>query len=98
MNQRVLAVLRKELREFRRNKFVVGVDDRAAPAVHPHCPSATSLSIKAGHLHGRHQPVVGGAGLTFFLVPLILPTVIAGYAVVGEREQGTLEPVLTHAR
>jgi ABC-type Na+ efflux pump permease subunit len=29
------------------------------------------------------------------LVPLVLPTVMAGYAVIGEREQGTLESVLT---
>jgi ABC-2 type transport system permease protein len=28
-------------------------------------------------------------------MPLILPTIVAGYAVVGERDQGTLEPVLT---
>jgi ABC-2 type transport system permease protein len=28
-------------------------------------------------------------------VPLILPTIIAGYGVIGEREQATLEPVLT---
>ena len=28
-------------------------------------------------------------------IPAILPSIIAGYAVVGEREQGTLEPVLT---
>lgn len=28
-------------------------------------------------------------------IPAILPAILAGYAVVGEREQGTLEPVLT---
>ena len=28
-------------------------------------------------------------------IPALVPSVVAGYAVVGEREQGTLEPVLT---
>ncbi|HKS96974.1 MAG TPA: ABC transporter permease subunit, partial [Terriglobia bacterium] len=28
-------------------------------------------------------------------IPALLPSILAGYAVVGEREQGTLEPVLT---
>jgi ABC-type Na+ efflux pump permease subunit len=28
-------------------------------------------------------------------IPALVPTVVAAYAVVGEREQGTLEPVLT---
>jgi ABC-2 type transport system permease protein len=28
-------------------------------------------------------------------IPAIVPSVVAAYAVVGEREQGTLEPVLT---
>ncbi len=28
-------------------------------------------------------------------IPAVVPTVIAAYAIVGERQQGTLEPVLT---
>jgi ABC-2 type transport system permease protein len=28
-------------------------------------------------------------------IPALLPSIVAAYAVVGEREQGTLEPVLT---
>jgi ABC-type Na+ efflux pump permease subunit len=94
MNQRVLAVLRKELREFRRNKFVVG-SMIVLPLLFILTNIGNIVSIKAGTSTDVINRLLGGAGLTFFLVPLILPSVIAGYAVVGEREQGTLEPVLS---
>ncbi len=94
MRFRVRAVFRKELQEFRRNKFVVGTMI-VLPLIFIVIPIGNILSLKAGVSDVAMRSVVGGATLTFFLVPLILPTVIAGYAVVGEREQGTLEPVLT---
>lgn len=94
MNSRVRAVVRKELREFRRNKLVVGTMV-ALPLIFVVIPLSNVLSLHAGTSPGTLKAVVDSAGFTFFLVPLILPTVIAGYAVVGEREQGTLEPVLT---
>jgi ABC-type Na+ efflux pump permease subunit len=94
VNGRIRAVLRKELREFRRNKLVVGTMV-VLPLVFIAIPLASVLSVKPGTDPNAIKAVVGGALLGFFLVPLMLPTVIAGYAVVGEREQGTLEPVLT---
>lgn len=94
MNQRILAVWRKELREFRRNKFVVG-SMIVLPLLFILTNIGNIVSIKAGTSTEVINRLLGGAGLTFFLVPLILPSVIAGYAVVGEREQGTLEPVLS---
>jgi ABC-2 type transport system permease protein len=94
MNQRIRAVFSKELRDFRRNKFVVGTMI-VLPLFLIIIPIGNILGIKAGTTSAQIRAIVGGASLTFFLVPLILPTVIAGYAVVGEREQGTLEPVLT---
>src|SRR5262249_60130396 len=33
--------------------------------------------------------------LLMLIVPIVIPPVIAAYSVVGERDQGTLEPVLT---
>jgi len=33
--------------------------------------------------------------INLLIIPVILPATIAAYAVIGEREQGTLEPVLT---
>jgi ABC-2 type transport system permease protein len=94
VNERVRAVVRKELREFRRNRFVVGTMV-ILPVLFLVLPLATLLSIKAGSPAGSVQSAVDGQSITMFLVPLILPTVIAAYAVIGEREQGTLEPVLT---
>jgi ABC-2 type transport system permease protein len=94
MKPRIRAVFRKELRDFRRNKFVIWTMI-ALPLFFVLLPIGNVLSIKAGTAEAAVRGVVGGASLTFFLVPLILPTVIAGYGVVGEREQATLEPVLT---
>jgi ABC-type Na+ efflux pump permease subunit len=94
VKQRVVAVFRKELRDFRRNKFVIGTMV-ALPLFFILLPIGNVLSIKAGEADAAIKGVVGGASLTFFLVPLILPTVIAGYGIIGEREQATLEPVLT---
>ena len=94
MNPRVVAVFRKELREFRRNKFVIGTMV-VLPIVFLVLPIGSLLSIKDSAPATLVRSAVGGQLLTQFLIPMILPTVIAGYAVIGEREQGTLEPVLT---
>ena len=87
MNQRVRAVLRKELREFRRNKFVVG-SMIVLPLLFIMTNIGNIVSIKAGTSTDVINRLLGGAGLTFFLVPLILPSVIAGYAVVGSASRG----------
>jgi ABC-type Na+ efflux pump permease subunit len=94
VNPRVQAVVRKELREFRRNKFVIGTMV-VLPVMFLVLPMGSLLSIKAGSPAAVVKSAVGGQLLTILLLPLILPTVIAGYAVIGERDQGTLEPVLT---
>lgn len=94
MNGPVRAVLRKELREFRRNKLVVGTM-AVMPLFFITIPVVSVLAMKPGTSIETVKGVVGSAVLGFLLMPLMLPTVIAGYAVAGEREQGTLEPVLT---
>jgi ABC-type Na+ efflux pump permease subunit len=94
MNPRVRAVIRKELREYRRNKFVIGTMV-ALPLLFLILPLGSLVTIKADAPAGAIKALVGSQSLTMFLVPLILPTVIAAYALIGEREQGTLEPVLT---
>ena len=33
--------------------------------------------------------------LDLLLIPALVPASVAAYAIVGDREQGTLEPVLT---
>ena len=94
MNARVKAVARKEFREFRRNKLVV-FTMAVLPLFFIAVPLASVLAIPPDTPVQTVKAVVGSALLGFFLMPLILPTVISGYAVVGERDQGTLEPVLT---
>jgi len=94
VNPRVATVIRKELREFRRNKFVVG-SMVVLPVIFLVIPVANALALKASAGDAAIRSVVEGGLLLLYLVPLILPTTLAAYAVVGEREQATLEPVLT---
>ena len=94
MNPRISTVIRKELREFRRNKFVVG-SMVVLPVVFLAIPVTNALSLKASAGNVAIKAVVEGGTLLMLLVPLILPTTLAAYAIVGEREQATLEPVLT---
>jgi len=94
MNDRIRAVLRKEFREYRRNKLVV-ITMAVLPIVFLVLPIVAVLSLPPTASLGAVNAIVGQSSLFFLLVPLILPTTIAAYTVIGEREQGTLEPVLT---
>ena len=91
---RLAAIVGKELREFRRNRLLVG-SMIVYPAIFTALPIATFFA---------KQPSVASAGLShhiglsllyLLLIPLVVPATIAGYAIVGERETGTLEPFLT---
>jgi ABC-2 type transport system permease protein len=88
---RVRALYRKEFREYRRNGSIV-----ATMAVIPLgiviFPLVEVLALPAS----AASALLNGDPLVILLgIPAILPSILAGYAVVGEREQGTLEPVLT---
>ena len=94
MNPRVRAVLTKEFREYRRNRLII-LTMGLLPVVFTLIPLVTILALSAKAPHGAVVAAVGQATLFFFIAPLMLPSTIAAYAVIGEREQGTLEPVLT---
>ena len=94
VNLRVVAVLRKELREYRRNKFVVGTMI-VLPVIFLIIPIGNVLAIQPSMSPDAIRATVGGVTLTLFFVPLILPATLSAYSVIGERDQGTLEPVLT---
>jgi len=94
MNGKVRAVMRKELREYRRNKLVVGTM-AALPLLFFVLPLVSVLALTATTSYQTIKGAVGSAELWLLLLPLLLPTIVAGYAVVGERDQGTIEPVLT---
>ena len=82
----VRAIFRKELREYRHNGSIVWT-----MAVIPLIFILPALI----HIFG----VAAGSGpsdlLLYMLgIPALVPSVVAAYSVVGERQQGTLEPVL----
>lgn len=85
---RVRGISAKELTEFRRSGSIISTM-AVIPLVFMLPPMVQILTSSAGTL-------VSGDRLMYLLgIPAIVPAVIAAYAVVGERQQGTLEPVLT---
>jgi ABC-2 type transport system permease protein len=91
---RVRAVFRKELRQFRRNRAIV-VTMGILPVLFLAGPMISVFSLNASSGSAAVRSVVGSALLLMLIVPVILPAAIASYSVVGERDQGTLEPLLT---
>jgi ABC-type Na+ efflux pump permease subunit len=88
---RVQAIYRKELSEYRRKRSIV-----VAMAIYPLLfliqPIVTIFSLpaaSAGQVANHHEL------LYLLAIPALVPATLAAYAVAGERQQGTLEPVLT---
>jgi ABC-2 type transport system permease protein len=87
----VQAIFRKELREYRRNRAIV-ITMGIIPLVFLVQPLIQIFNLPASSastlLH--KEPLLYMLG-----IPAIAPALIAAASVVGERQQGTLEPVLT---
>ena len=88
--RRVRAIVRKELREYRRHGSVV-----AAAAIFPLIFLIQPIALvfvtsgtNAARLDGWHLL------LYMLAIPVLTPAVFAAYAVAGERQQGSLEPIL----
>ncbi len=94
MSSRVLVVIRKEFREYRRNRFIL-VTMAGLPVVLLLILVAETFALPEGVSAEALRRPVGEALLFLQLIPVMLPTTIAAYAVIGEREQRTLETVLT---
>jgi ABC-type Na+ efflux pump permease subunit len=94
MSARALVVIRKEFREYRRNRFIL-ITMAALPIVLLSILAAETFALPEGISEADLRRPVGEALLFLQLIPVMLPTTIAAYAVMGEREQRTLEPVLT---
>jgi ABC-type Na+ efflux pump permease subunit len=92
--KRVGAVVRREVRDFRRNRFVI-TTMAVLPVVFLITPMLTLFKIPDSASGSQAKAAVGTISLLLLIVPLVIPPVIAAYSVVGERDQGTLEPVLT---
>lgn len=88
--RRVRAIFDKELREYRRNGNIVYamVILPFVFLIQPLIQIFTLPSSASATLHHEHSLVY------MLAIPALVPATLASYAVVGERLQGTLEPVL----
>jgi ABC-type transport system involved in multi-copper enzyme maturation permease subunit len=88
--RRVRAIFRKELREYRRNRTIV-TGMAILPLLFLVQPLVAVLNLGAsasGGLAHEHEL------LYLLAIPALVSATLASYSVVGERQQGTLEPVL----
>lgn len=89
--RRVLAIFRKESREYRRNRALI-----AGMAILPLVFMIQPLIAVFGLTSSASSALSQEHVLLYMLgIPTLVPVFVAAYAVVGERQQGTLEPVLT---
>jgi ABC-type transport system involved in multi-copper enzyme maturation permease subunit len=89
--RRVRGIVRKELREIRRNRTLL-LAMAVLPVVFLVQPLVAILGLSARAAAGLRDEHV----LLYLLgIPILVPPVIASTAIAGERQQGTLEPVLT---
>jgi ABC-2 type transport system permease protein len=89
--RRVRAVFRKELRDLRRSGNVVYAMV-VLPLVFLIQPLIQVFTIPASDsstLHHEHTLIY------MLAIPALVPAALAAYSIVGERVQGTLEPLLT---
>jgi ABC-2 type transport system permease protein len=88
--KRVRAIVRKELREYRRNRTIV-TGMAILPLLFLVQPLVAVLNLGASASGGlAHENEL----LYLLAIPALVPATLAAYSVVGERQQGTLEPVL----
>jgi ABC-type Na+ efflux pump permease subunit len=89
--RRVMAIITKELRDYGRNRYML-VTTAIIPVVFLVQPLISILSLPAAAavpLSRRHELVY------MLAIPALVPSIIAASSVVAERQQGTLEPILT---
>jgi ABC-type Na+ efflux pump permease subunit len=88
---RVMAIVTKELRDYARNRYML-VTMAIIPLIFLVQPLIYILSLPAAAavpLSHKHE-------LVYLLgIPALVPSIVAASSVVTERQQGTLEPVLT---
>ena len=91
ITRRVRAIFRKELREYRHNGSIV-VTMAVIPLIFVIQPMIEIFALPASASGAlQHE----NALLYMLGIPALVPALVAAYSVVGERQQGTLEPVLT---
>jgi ABC-type transport system involved in multi-copper enzyme maturation permease subunit len=91
---RIRAIFVKELRDHRRNRFIM-VTMALMPALFIVLPIVDIFVLPAVPSSAALDKRIGLSLLYMLIIPAVVPATLAAYSVVGEREQGTLEPVLT---
>jgi len=91
---RVKAIFVKEINDYRRNRFVMVFTMTLLPLILIAAPTAQLLAAPAVAASSQLDARVGVSLLYLLLVPAIVPSMVAAYSVIGERDQGTLEPIL----
>ena len=91
---RIRAVVGKEIRDYRRNRFIA-TTMAIMPILFMIAPIVTIFSLPADVASQKLDAAIGVSVLYLTLIPALVPAVVSSYTIVGEREQGTLEPVLT---
>jgi ABC-type Na+ efflux pump permease subunit len=91
---RVKAILVKELNDYRRNRFVMVFTMTLLPLIFIAAPTIQLLAAPAAEASSKLDSRVGLSLLYLLLIPAIVPSMVSAYSVIGEREQGTLEPIL----
>ena len=90
-SRRVRAIFRNEMRDYRRNgQIVATMIILPLIFVIPPLINIFALSAQSAIALGRGDPLLYLLG-----IPALVPATIAAFSVVGERQQGTLEPVLS---
>ena len=87
--RRIGAIVRKELREYRRNRNVI-VTMAVIPVLFAIQPLVAVLGLASSAVLANEHVLVYLLG-----IPVLVPIFVAAYSIAGERQQGTLEPVLT---
>lgn len=89
--RRVMAIVVKELRDYRRNRYTI-LTMSILPLIFLFQPLVYILQLRASAavpLSHKHE-------LLYMLgIPALVPAIVAASSIVTERQQGTLEPVLT---
>ena len=88
--RRVMAIFRKDMREFRRNKQIISTM-AISPVGFLVFPVIFLFAVPASDASTLYQyPVL----LFTLAMAALVPVTVGAYSITGEREQGTLEPVL----
>jgi ABC-type Na+ efflux pump permease subunit len=89
----IRAVIRKELRDYRRRRSIV-VTMSVLPCIFLLNPVLTIFLTSASTPSSTLHKTISLSLIFFLIIPVIMPSTLAAYSVAGEREQGTLEPLL----